>query len=59
MPNNELIDEFVRSNTNELACRMTELFDSLLNETDELATESIKSELHTILEERIDALDEN
>lgn len=59
MPTNGMLNEFANANTDELARRMTELFDSSLDETDESATESLKSELEKIIEERINALDEN
>jgi len=59
MPTNELLNEFIIINTDSLARRMTDLFDSILDETDESATESLKSELQRILEESIHALDEN
>jgi hypothetical protein len=59
MPDNDILSEFLNENRDELAQRLTELFDSILNNTDESAAETLKSELENILEERINALNEN
>ncbi|MEX1277042.1 MAG: hypothetical protein WEE20_13980 [Bacteroidota bacterium] len=59
MPANQLLNEFAQLNPDELSLRMTELFDSLLRETDESATESIKTDLERFLQERIDALEKD
>lgn len=54
-----MLSEFLNDNRDELTQRLTELFDSILNNTDESAAETLKSELENILEERINALNEN
>jgi len=59
MPANEMLNEFANANNDELAVRMTELFDVALDGPDESAIETLKSELETILQEKINALDEN
>lgn len=59
MPTNKLLSEFSTLNGDDLARRITDLFDSLLEETDETSAESLKEELERILQERIDALDQN
>jgi len=59
MPANEMLNAFANANADELATRMTELFDMMLDGPDESAIEALKSELERILEGRINALDEN
>ncbi|MGO8837032.1 MAG: hypothetical protein ACLQAH_13365 [Limisphaerales bacterium] len=53
---NPILEEFAASRTHELARRITDKFDGVLNQTDEIAAATLKAELETILEERIDAL---
>jgi phenylpyruvate tautomerase PptA (4-oxalocrotonate tautomerase family) len=59
MPRNELINEFSHSNEDQLAQRITDLFDTRLDETDESVAILLREELERILQERIDALDQN
>jgi hypothetical protein len=53
---NQILEEFAASRAHQLARRITDKFDGVLNQTDEIATATLKAELESILEERIDAL---
>ena len=53
---NPILEEFAASRAHELARRITDKFDEVLNQTDETGTETLKAELESVLEERIDAL---
>jgi len=57
MAANHILEEFAVSNTHELARRITDKFDEVLNQSDDTGAETLKDELELILQEKIDALD--
>lgn len=59
MPTNQLLNEFSESNRDDLSQRITDLFDNSLEEADEAAAALLKEELERVLQERINALDQN
>ena len=59
MANNTLLEEFVNQNPGNLQYRLTDTFDQMLMENEETAIERIRSELEAIIEEHINALDQN
>ncbi len=59
MANNPLLEGFEDANPGELQQRLTETFDRLLDETDDVAVEGVKAELERVLREKIDALSQD
>jgi hypothetical protein len=59
MAKNTLLEEFVNQNPDNLKRRLTDLFDQMLTENEEVAVESVRAELQVIIEEQINALDQN
>lgn len=59
MASEPLLQEFIDSNPGELAKRLTDAFDQLLAEPDDIAVEEMKTKLEAILRERTDAVSQS
>lgn len=59
MAENQLLCEFASSNPGDLQHRLTEVFDSLIQESEDEVVTKLKTELERILEERINALSQD
>lgn len=59
MANNLLIEGFATSHAGDLHRRLSDAFDSVLSASDEAAATRLKSELDTLLQERIIAHSQN